>query len=96
MYKYDSRGKRDPFVPLVGATSSKSVHSIEDIISIEDVDLQGVASDSRGRTSAIINGEMIKVGQTIGRLTLKSISSTKIHLSIDEVPYSISIYEEER
>ncbi len=56
---YDSHSKRDPFVPLVG-THARASGSLEDVMSIEDVDLQGIANDSAGSRVAIINGEMIR------------------------------------
>ena len=58
LHVYDHGGKRDPFVPLVGVTSGK-VDSIEDIMSIEDVNLQGIAWDSTGKKTVIINGDMV-------------------------------------
>ena len=91
-YVYDSRGRRDPFVPLLGVTSG-TVESLDDVISIDDINLQGIASDSAGKKAAIINGEMIKEGQTIGRVTLKKILHEKIILMIDEEEYKVNIYD---
>ena len=90
---YDAGGKRDPFMPLIGVMT-KAVDSLADVICIEDVKLQGLASDSTGRRTAIINGEMIKQGETVGRLTVKRISKDTVILMIDEEEYSINIYGE--
>ena len=95
-YAYDRRGKRDPFIPLVGVTSKISAGSIADILSIEDVDLQGIAGDSGGRMFAIINGDVITEGETIGRVTLKEISNYRITLIIDGSEYPVTIYEKEK
>jgi len=91
-YIYDSRGRRDPFVPLLGVTSS-AMGSLDDVMGIDDVNLQGIASDSQGKKAAIINGEMIREGQTIGRVTLKKILHEKIELMIDDEEYEINIYD---
>jgi len=64
-------------------------------MSIEDVKLQGIASDSMGKRAAILNGEMIKEGETIGRVTLAKISKNKVTLLIDSDQYTLNIYGEE-
>lgn len=92
-YMYDSRGKRDPFVPLVGV-NVKAAESIEDILSIDDVNLQGIAADSMGRMFAIINSEIVHVGETRGRVTIEDVSRNSVKLRIEETAYTIMIYEE--
>ena len=92
-FLYDSKGKRDPFVPLVGVTA-KSVESLQDVVTIEDVDLQGIAYDAKGKLVAIINGEMVRVGEGGGRLIVKDISDDSVILSIDDEEYKLNIYEE--
>lgn len=92
-YVYDSHGKRDPFVPLVGVKAA-AVSSLEDIMSIEDVNLQGVAAGARGKMFVIINGEMLKEGETVGRLTVKKISKSGVKLVIDGSEHTINVYEE--
>lgn len=91
-YVYDHRGKRDPFVPLVGVTSGK-VESLEDIMSIEDVSLQGIACDSTGRKAVIINGEMVREGEGGGHLVVKRILKNEVILAIDEEEYRLNIHE---
>lgn len=98
---YDARGKRDPFVPLVGIApppeEKKIIESLEDIVSIEDarlyVRLQGIAHDTSGKKVAILNGEMVKEGETVGRLTVKRIFKNEVTLSIDKEEYKLNIYE---
>jgi len=90
---YSHRGRRDPFVPLVGVTA-RATESLEDVMSIDDVNLQGLASDSAGRKAAIINGEMIKEGETVGRLTVKKIFKNGIIVVIDDEEHKINIHEE--
>lgn len=92
-YQYNHRGKRDPFIPLVGIASS-SAGSIEDIMGIDDVDLQGTARDAAGKKLAIINGEMINEGETRGRLTIKKITEGSVRLAIGDIEYKLNIYEE--
>ena len=92
---YESQGKRDPFVPLVGV-NIKSAGSLEDVLSIEDVMLQGLAVDSAGKRAAIMNGEMIKEGATVGRVTVEKILPKKITILIGEDKYELDIYGESK
>jgi len=94
-YAYNSLGKRDPFVPLVGVTA-KAVESLEDVMAIEDVELQGLATNSGGRLVAILNGEMVKTGDRIGRLFIQEISRDKVRLMIDEAEHTLNIYEPDK
>ena len=94
VFVYDSHGKRDPFVPLVGVTA-QTIESLEDIMCIEDVSLQGIAHDSGGKRVAIINGELIKEGQTVGRITMKKILKDEITVIINGDEYKLNIYGEE-
>ena len=90
---YDSRGKRDPFVPLVGDIS-KIIESLEDIDNIEDVVLQGTAIEASGKRVAILNGETVTEDETRGHITIKEISRTFIVLTIDKEEHTLSIYGE--
>lgn len=93
IFIYESRGKRDPFVPLVGVTA-QAAGSLEDVMSIDDVKLQGFASDSTGKKAAILNGEMVREEETVGRVTVKSISRNKVIIMLDEDAYELDIYGE--
>ena len=93
-FAYSHHGKRDPFVPLVGAATTRTTTSLEDVIGIEDVSLQGLASDSAGRGAAILNGEMIREGQSVGHLTVKKISKDKVILIIDDEEYTLNLSDE--
>ncbi len=90
-YVYDHGGKRDPFVPLLGVTSAK-VNSLEDILSVDDVSLQGIAFDSTGKKAVIINSEMVREGEGGGRLTVKKILKDSVILTIDEEEYRLDLY----
>ena len=92
LFTYDSGEKRDPFVPLVGVTA-RSVRTLEDIATIRDIRLQGVAVAADGRNIAIINGHMIKEGVTAGRLTIVRVTKKAVVLKIDEVEYEVELKE---
>jgi len=95
VFIYESSGKRDPFVPLVGV-NIQTTGSLEDVLSIEDVKLQGLAVDSAGKRAAIMNGEMVKEGETVGRVTVKKILRNRVIILIGEDEYDLNIYEESK
>lgn len=91
--KYESKGKRDPFVPLIG--SGKIITSgLDDILSIEDVSLEGIAVGAGGKRVALINGQILKEDDKRGNLKIKHITATKVTLSIDDKLYNLSLPEE--
>jgi len=92
-HAYDARGKRDPFVPLVGALSKGRAEVLEDVMSIEELELQGIAGDSLGRMVAILNGEMVREGETIGRVTVKRVLGNTVKLTIDGNEHTLNVYD---
>ena len=52
-YEYYSKGKRDPFVPLVTGTVIKSSLGLQAIETIEDVRLEGIILDPAGKSMAV-------------------------------------------
>lgn len=64
-------------------------------MSIEDVRLQGIASDSAGKKAVILNGEMLKEGEGGGCLTVKKIFDNSVILVIGAEEHALSIYKED-
>jgi len=95
VHTYQSHGKRDPLVPLVGVNIS-AISSLEDVVSIEDVVLQGVATSAGGEKIVILNGEMVKEGKSGGHVTVKDISSDKVVIMIDDEEYVLTMREEKK
>ena len=92
-FKYESRGKRDPFVPLVGS-ERPAVMKLEDIVSIEDVRLEGIAVGAKGDMVAIMNGEMVKERDKFGDVEIKSISKKIVVFLINRTEYTINLSED--
>jgi hypothetical protein len=93
-FKYESRGKRDPFVPLVGG-SRPTVIKLEDITSSEDVKVEGIAIGAQGKKVAILNGEVLKEGDKVGEVELKKIEKKSITISIGGKSYNLYLAGEE-
>lgn len=90
--EYESNGKRDPFIPLIGQEKAKKISGLlEDITSIEDIKLEGIAMGASGKNAAILNGRMVKDNDVFGALRIKNISQSTVHLSIEGKDYTLKL-----
>ena len=92
-FSYDSQGKRDPFIPLVG----KGIRILmpEDPKSIKNVILEGIIFDPSGGSLAIVNSEIVQEGQLIQGFILSQIKKKAIILKKDEENFTIHLIKEE-
>ena len=88
-FVYDAKGKRDPFTPLVG--ERKETVAIEDILSIEDIILEGIAVGPKGSKMAIMNGTMLKEGDKAGNLEIRKISAQSVTVLKDGREYELTL-----
>jgi hypothetical protein len=93
-YEYESYSRRDPFVPLVGVSERGATSGIEGILTIEDVMLQGILIADSGKPGVIINGEIMREGDRVGRLSIESIGSNVVKIKIDDESFELKLYEE--
>jgi hypothetical protein len=92
-FEYESYGRRDPFMPLIGVTKGSLAGGIEGILTIEDVQLQGILMADDGTRRVIINGEILKQGDRIERLFIESINSNEVKIKIDDDSFTVKLYE---
>ena len=76
-YEYDSKGKLDPFVPLI-SESGAYVSDAYAITGIKDVRLEGIVWDDAKGSVAIINGEIVEEGQEIGSVKVLEIKNDSV------------------
>ena len=88
--QYDAKGKRDPLVPLVGFVGSKVIGA-EDIASIEDVRLEGIAIGAGGKKAVIMNGKILKENDNLGKLAVKKITNLYVTFSISGKDYILNL-----
>ncbi len=91
--KYEPKGKRDPFVPLIGSGKSASV-GLEDVLSVEDLNLEGIAVGPQGKMVAIINDHILKENDKVGNLQVKSITKKEAVIFIEGKEYKLGLIEE--
>jgi len=96
-FHYDAKGKRDPFVPLIGQErSAAGAVGLETITSPDDLNLEGIATGSGGRQVAIINGQMVKKNDKFGALLIKNVSRNSVNISIEGADYTLTLQEPEK
>ena len=91
---YESKGKRDPFVPLVGQDRGNRSAGLGGIVSVNDVLLEGIAIGSSGKNIAILNGQIVKEKDKFGLLQIKKINKKTVEISIDGKVHTLSLQEE--
>lgn len=91
-FVYDSKSRRDPFIPLI-THKARGAAGLEGVQTIEDVNLEGIVWDARGDSIAILNGVIIKEGQTIANVTMKRIEEKSISLLINQIEHNIQLIE---
>ncbi len=92
VYKYESHGKRDPFVPLVGV-DRPAVSRLQDVTSIGDIRLEGIASRSNGKLVAILNGEIVKEGDSFGVIKVRKITNKTVTIDVDGKTFEKALTE---
>ena len=93
-FVYNSKGKRDPFSPLIGEGAVYEVKQVVDINSIGDVSLEGILYDEKGSSSVILNGMVLKEGDKIGAVVIDKIEPKKVILVIGEERYEVELGKE--
>ena len=89
---YVSEGRRDPFVPLVSASGY--------LMNVEEDEkttlrLEGIMYDPSGNSMAIINGELLKVGEKIGDAVVSRIEANRIVVVKDNENVEMELRREE-
>lgn len=92
-YKYESHGKRDPFVPLVGI-DRPAVSKLEDATSIADLKLEGIVTRSGGKMAAILNGQIVKEGDRFGDIEIRKIAKKAVTIVMSGKNCDIMLIEE--
>ena len=90
---YDSKGKRDPFIPLV--TTDGRLLKLEEEESKEDLLLEGIIYDKNGLSYAIVNGFVVKISDTVCNYQVLKIEKNKVSFIKDGQITEIELKKEE-
>jgi hypothetical protein len=87
-FRYDSHGKRDPFLI---ASKARTIIAEDDGM-MTHLKLEGVVVDPKGNSIAIVNGEMLKEGDQIGEsIVVKRITSQGVEFDNDGKSFNVPI-----
>ncbi|MFC1704605.1 hypothetical protein ACFL1E_07500 [Candidatus Omnitrophota bacterium] len=93
IFIYDSKNNRDPFVPLV--TSEGYSINFEPLHQAGNIKLEGITYDAKAASFAIINGQVMKVGDEIGTFEILEIDADGITVSHEDKKMRVNLRKEE-
>lgn len=85
-FVYNDDGRRDPFVPLVD-DDGRFIMEVGELYSFDDLTLVGILWDRDGKSTALINDEIVEEGQSFYGFTIKKISVNSVTVSRDGKEY---------
>jgi hypothetical protein len=94
IYKYNSQGRRDPFIPIV--TTDGRLIKVKPEGGVTGLALEGIILDENGVSYAMINGDVVKIGDDINGFEVLKIEDNKVILIKDGEPLEIELNKEER
>jgi hypothetical protein len=92
-FVYNSQGRRDPFTPLI--TPDGRIIQLEGKADNKEVMLEGIIYDKHGLSYAVINGEVVKIGDTVsGHQVLKIYKDRVVFIKEGQIK-EVELKEEE-
>lgn len=92
-FTYESKGRRNPFIPLI--TSDGRLLKLEQEEGTEGLLLEGIIYDEHSLSYAIVNAEVVKVGDSVGDYQVLKILKNKVIFIKDGSLLEIELKEEE-
>jgi hypothetical protein len=90
---YDARGKRNPFTPLV--TSDGRLLKLDKEEGTKTLSIEGIIYDEHGLSYAIVNAEVVKIGDEIAGYQVLKIEKNKVIFIKEGQPLEIEFKKEE-
>ncbi len=94
-FVYDSKGRRNPFIPLVTAEGRLLNLDKQESTSSGGLAIEGIIYDKLGRSFAIVNTEIVGIGDTVGDYQVLKIFENKVVFVRDGAPLEIELNKEE-
>jgi hypothetical protein len=89
-FRYNSHGKRDPFMPLVDK-DGEYIKSLYSSGTLQDLTLEGVVYDDEGDSYAIISGKVLREKDMIGEYKVYKITKDKVFLVKGETFHELTL-----
>lgn len=94
-FVYDAKGKRNPFIPLVTPEGRLLKLDKQDAASSQGLTVEGIIYDKFGRSFAIVNTEVVGIGDAIADYQVLKIFENKVVFIKDGQPLEIELNKEE-
>jgi len=97
-FVYESKSKRNPFIPLVSPEGRllKLDKAEDDSASgSRGVSLEGIIYDKHGRSFAIVNATVVGIGDIVGDYRVLKIQENRVILIKDGQPLEVSLIKRE-
>lgn len=92
-FVYDSKGKRDPFIPLV-TPEGRLLKLDKQEPSPGALTIEGIIYDKHGRSFAIVNTAVVGIGDPVGEYQVLKIQEDKVIFIKDGIPLEVELIEE--
>ena len=92
-FVYDSKNKRDPFISLI--TPDGRLLKLEQEEGAGALLLEGIIYDKYGLSYAIVNGEIMRIGDKVGDYQVLKIEENKVIFIKDGEPLELELKREE-
>jgi hypothetical protein len=92
-FTYDAKNKRDPFIPLV--TADGRILKLDQEETVSGLSLEGIIYDKNGLSYAIVNGEIVKIGDKIGGYQVLRIEEKRVIFIKEGQPTQVELKKEE-
>lgn len=93
-FVYDSKKKRDPFMPLVDS-SGRILEIRLPAETATGLYLKGIVYDSKGESYAIIDEDVFKVGDRVGEYQVFKVESQRVILVKDGEVFEVELIKED-
>jgi len=94
-FVYDVKGRRNPFIPLVTPEGRLLKLDKQDTASSGGLAIEGIIYDKLGRSFAIVNTEVVGIGDTVGDYQVLKIFENKVVFIKDGEPLEVELTKEE-
>lgn len=91
-FVYDSKGERNPFMPLV--TPEGRFIKIKSRSITEGLELEGIIYDKIALSYALVNGSVVKVGDFVGDYQVVKIEEKKVIFMKEGQPFEVELKKE--
>jgi len=92
-YVYDSKYKRNPFLPLI--TSDGRLLKLDKEEGVKGLVIEGIIYDKHGLSYAIVNGDVVQIGDKVGGYQVLKIESDKVVFIKDAKSLEVELKKEE-